>query len=77
MFELGTSMDPTMDIKQMRDALISRVDDQLAHVHEQIKSADEQLASLRPLASRASRSPYEMALPSAECTTTPRPWRVS
>ncbi len=39
-------MDPTTDIKQMRDALMSRVDEQLAHTYEQIKSADEQLARM-------------------------------
>jgi hypothetical protein len=48
-------MDPTTDIKQMRDALISRVDEQLAHVHEQIKGADEQLASMEALVSRQER----------------------
>jgi uncharacterized protein YoxC len=48
-------MDPTMDIKQTRDALISRVDEQLAHVHEQIKSADEQLASLEAQLPRQER----------------------
>jgi hypothetical protein len=70
MFELGTSMDPTMDIKQMRDALISRVDDQLAHVHEQIKSADEQLASLEAQVSRQeSEAPRAHSRPSRE-----RPW---
>ena len=46
MVELGASMDPTTDIKQMRDALMSRVDEQLAHTYEQIKSADEQLARM-------------------------------
>ena len=40
-------MDTTTDIKQMRDALMSRVDEQLAHTYEQIKSADEQLARTR------------------------------
>ena len=39
-------MDSTADIKQMRDALMSRVDEQLAHTYEQIKSADEQLARM-------------------------------
>jgi uncharacterized protein YoxC len=48
-------MNPATDIKQMRDALISCVDDQLAHVHEQIKSADEQLASLEAQAPRQER----------------------
>ena len=55
MIGLGASMDPTTDIKQMRDALISRVDEQLAHVHEQIKSADEQLASMAAQVSRQER----------------------
>jgi predicted FMN-binding regulatory protein PaiB len=45
-------MDPTMDINQTRDALISRVDEQLAHVNEQIKSADEQLARMKAGLSR-------------------------
>jgi hypothetical protein len=35
--DLGASMDPTTDIKQMRDALMSRVDERLAHTYEQIK----------------------------------------
>jgi hypothetical protein len=42
----GASMGPTTDINQACEALISRVDEQLAHVNEQIKSADEQLARL-------------------------------
>jgi uncharacterized protein YoxC len=59
MVGLGASMDPTTDIRRMRDALISRVDEQLAHVHEQIKSADEQLASLETLPRREREaSPY-------------------
>lgn len=48
-------MDPTTDIKQIRDALISRVDEQLSHVHEQIKSADQQLASMEAQLSRQER----------------------
>jgi len=48
-------MDPTTDIKQMREAMISRVDEQLSHVHEQIKSADEQLASMEARLSRRER----------------------
>jgi DNA repair exonuclease SbcCD ATPase subunit len=55
MIGLGASMDPATDIKQMRDTLISRVDEQLAHVHEQIKSADEQLASMEAQVSRKER----------------------
>ena len=55
MIRLGASMDPTTDIKQIRDALISRVDEQLSHVHEQIKSADEQLASMGTQLSRQER----------------------
>lgn len=39
-------MDPMTDIKQMRDALMSRIDERLAHTNEQIKSADEQLARM-------------------------------
>lgn len=55
MIRLGASMDPTTDIRQIRDALISRVDEQLSHVHEQIKSADEQLASMETQLSRQER----------------------
>jgi hypothetical protein len=40
-------MDPTTDVNQTREALISRVDEQLAHVNEQIKSADEELARMK------------------------------
>ncbi len=43
---VATPMDTTTDIKQMRDALMSRVDEQLAHTYEQIKSADEQIARM-------------------------------
>jgi uncharacterized protein YoxC len=39
-------MDSTTDVKQMRDTLMSRVDEQLAHTYEQIKNADEQLARM-------------------------------
>jgi len=66
----GASMNPTTDIKQMRDALISRVDQQLAHVHEQIKSADEQLASLEAQASRRERE----ATRSHSRRSRERPW---
>ena len=45
-------MDPTTDINQTREALISRVDEQLAHVNEQIKSADEELARMKARLSR-------------------------
>ena len=70
MIGLGASMDSTTDIKQMRDALISRVDEQLAHVHEQIKSADEQLASLEAQVSRQEReAPRSQSRRSGE-----RPW---
>lgn len=48
-------MDSTTDIKEVRDALISRVDEQLSHVHEQIKSADEQLARMETQLSRQER----------------------
>ncbi len=51
----GASMDPATDIKQKRDAMISRVDEQLAHVQEQIKSANEQLASMEDQLSRQPR----------------------
>jgi hypothetical protein len=46
MIGLGASMNPTTDIKQTREALISRVDERLADVNEQIRSVDEQLARL-------------------------------
>lgn len=39
-------MDSAADIKQMRDTLMSRVDERLAHTYEQIRSADEQLARM-------------------------------
>src|SRR5271167_630965 len=45
-------MDPKTDIKQTRDALISRVDEQLAHTYEQIKIADEQLERMKAQLSR-------------------------
>jgi uncharacterized protein YoxC len=48
-------MDPTMDIKQTRDALFSRADEQLAHAYEQIKSADEQLARMEAQLPRQER----------------------
>jgi hypothetical protein len=48
-------MDPATDIKQMRDALISGVDEQLAQAYEQIKSADEQLARIGDQLSRQER----------------------
>ncbi len=44
-----------MDTKQTREALFSRVDEQLAHAYEQIKSADEQLASMEAQLSRQER----------------------
>jgi hypothetical protein len=70
MIGLGASMDPTTDIKQMRDALISRVDEQLAHAHEQIKSADEQLAHMEAQLSRREReAPRSHARRSRD-----RPW---
>src|ERR1700722_10501363 len=48
-------MDPTMDIKQTRDALSSRADEQLAHAYAQIKSADEQLARMEAQLPREER----------------------
>jgi hypothetical protein len=48
-------MDPKTDIKQMRNASISRVEEELAHVYEQIKSADEQLAHMEDQLSRKER----------------------
>jgi len=45
-------MDPTTNIRQTRDALLSRVDEQLAHTYEQIKSADEQLDRMKARLSR-------------------------
>lgn len=47
-------MDPTTDVKQRHDAF-SRVDEQLAHAYEQIKSADEQLAHMEAQLSRQER----------------------
>jgi len=47
-------MDPTTDVKQRRDAF-SRVDEQLAHVYEQIKSTDEQIAHAEAQLSRQQR----------------------
>jgi hypothetical protein len=67
MIGLGASMDPTTDINQAREALISRVDEQLAHVNEQIKSADEQLA-------RLSRRKHEAPRVSPPGRPRGRPW---
>jgi uncharacterized phage infection (PIP) family protein YhgE len=50
-------MNPTTDIKQTRDGLISRADEQLAKAYEQIKSADEQLARMQAQLSREEREP--------------------
>ncbi len=50
-------MNPSTDVNQTREALISRVDEQLAHVNEQIRSADEQLARLSSRKREATRSP--------------------
>jgi ferric-dicitrate binding protein FerR (iron transport regulator) len=55
MISLGESMDPTTDIKQTRDALFSRAEEQLAHAYEQIKSADEQLARMEAQLPRQER----------------------
>lgn len=71
MVELGASMDPTTDIKQMRDALMSRVDEQLAHTYEQIKSADEQLARMEGQLSRQGR---KATLRSHPQWSRDRPW---
>jgi hypothetical protein len=67
----GASMDPTTDIKQMREALISRVDEQLAHTYEQIKSADEQLARMEDQLSRQER---EAPRPHPLRSPRDRPW---
>jgi hypothetical protein len=56
-------MDPTTDIKQMRDALMSRVDERLAHTYEQIKSADEQLARMEDQLSEYERKPAPRSHP--------------
>jgi hypothetical protein len=66
MIGLGASMNPTTDVNQAREALISRVDEQLAHVNEQIRSADEQLARLSSRKREAPR--YPPGLPRG------RPW---
>ncbi len=63
-------MDPTTDIKQIREALISRVDEQLSHVHEQINSADEQLANMK---AQQSRQEHEAAR-SHPRRSRDRPW---
>ena len=56
-------MDPTTDVKQMRDAVMSRVDEQLAHTYEQIKRADEQLARMENQLSRQGREPTPRSQP--------------
>jgi hypothetical protein len=68
MIGLGASMNPTMDVNQAREALISRVDEQLAHVNEQIRSADEQLARLSSRKSEAPRGYHSPGRPRG------RPW---
>ena len=68
MIGLGASMNPTTDINQTREALISRVDEQLAHVNEQIRSADEQLARLSSRKSEAPRGYHSPGRPRG------RPW---
>jgi hypothetical protein len=64
-------MDPTTDVKQMRDALLSRVDEQLAHTYEQIKSADEQLARVEGQLSRHAREATPGSRPQRSRN---RPW---
>jgi hypothetical protein len=62
-------MDPTTDVKQRHDAF-SRVDEQLAHAYEQIKSADEQLAHME-----AQLSSQERDIPrSLPRRSRDRPW---
>jgi hypothetical protein len=60
-------MNPTTDIKQTREALISRVDERLADVNEQIRSVDEQLARLSSRKHAAPRG-YPLGRPRG------RPW---
>jgi predicted FMN-binding regulatory protein PaiB len=55
MIGLVASMDPTTDVKQTRDTMFSRAEEQLAHAYEQIKSADEQLARTQAQLSRQER----------------------
>ena len=55
----------------MRDTLLSRVDQQLAHTYEQIKSADEQLARMED---RLSRSGHEAVSGSHPRQSRDRPW---
>jgi len=63
-------MNPTTDIKQMRDDLMSRADEQLAKAYEQIKSADEQLARMQAQLSKQEReAPVSHPRPSRR-----RPW---
>jgi uncharacterized protein YoxC len=71
MVERGASMDPTTDVKQMRDAVMSRVDEQLAHTYEQIKRADEQLARMENQLSRQGREAIPRSQPRRSRTT---PW---
>ena len=68
MIGLGASMNPTTDVNQAREALISRVDEQLALVNEQIRSADEQLARLSSRKSEAPRGYHSPGRPRG------RPW---
>jgi len=63
-------MDPTTNIKQTRDALLSRVDEQLAHTYEQIRSADEQLERMKAQLSREDGEPSHL-LPRRSRS---RPW---
>jgi len=64
-------MDPTTDVKQMRDTLMSHVDEQLAHTYEQIKNADEQLARMEDQLSRPARE----AIPGSHpLRSRDRPW---
>ena len=65
-------MDPTTEVKQMRDALMSRVDERLAHTYEQIKSADEQLARVEDQLSRHGRKVTPRSHP--QRSSRDRPW---
>jgi septal ring factor EnvC (AmiA/AmiB activator) len=67
-------MDPTTDIKQVRDDLVSRADEQLAKAYEQIKSADEQLARIEAQLSRQGQEHEREAPPSHPRRSRGRPW---
>jgi hypothetical protein len=68
MIELGGIHGSHDDVNQTRDAF-SPVDERLAHVYEQIKSADEQIAHAKAQLSRQHETPRSLPLRSRN-----RPW---